>query len=108
MSASKLDGFSERNESEKNKPVESKGAARALILAEKELAKERLRATQAEASSSSSLPSPAERRKILERAGSLIAQARSLLDRLDGAELEGSPRLHTNLPKGRQSNPADS
>jgi len=88
MSASKLGGLARENGPEKNKPAESKEAARALVAIEKELAKEQLRAKQSDSSSVHTLPSPAERRKILERASLLISEARSLLERLDGEKLK--------------------
>ena len=108
VSASKLGGSSEGSDAELSEPSQSKGAARALSAAEKELAKERIRASQTEAGAALGLPNPAERRKILERASSLIAEARSLLERLDGSEPQNSISLPQPAAKPRQNNRPDS
>ena len=104
VSASKVGGSSEGSDSELSEPSQSKGAARALVTAEKELQKERLRTTRTEAGPALGLPNPAERRKILERASSLIAEARSLLERLDGSEPQNSISLPQSAAKPRQTN----
>ena len=86
MSASKLDQSSNIDRSEGKKPGPSKGAARALPASQQKSQIEKLPGIPQELQAGLTLPDPTERRKILERAGLLIAEARALLDRLDQAD----------------------
>ena len=92
MSASKLDG-SNADSGERKKPGTSKGATRALFPQELE--------------AGLTLPDPAERRKILERAGMLIAEARALLDRLDEADKKAATMISADKLKARSTRSED-
>jgi len=54
------------------------------------------------------LPDPAERRRILERAGLLIAEARSLLERLDGTAEKSAAISSAEKSKNKPSRSVES
>jgi hypothetical protein len=106
VSASKLDG-SNADSGERKKPGTSKGAARALPASPEKTQIEKLPGITQELQAGLTLPDPAERRKILERAGLLIAEARALLDRLDDAEKKAAAMISADTLKARPTRSKD-
>ena len=106
MSASKLDE-SNADSGERKKPGTSKGASRAFPASQGKTQTDKLPGIPQELEAGLTLPDPAERRKILERAGMLIAEARALLDRLDEADKKAAAMISADKSKPRSTRSED-
>ena len=107
VSASKLGGSSNAESGEGKKPGTSKGGARALPASQQKLHPKELPGIPQELQAELALPDPAERRRILERAGLLIAEARSLLDRLDEADKKAAAMISAEKSKPKPTRSTD-
>jgi hypothetical protein len=102
-----LDGIS-NSEGDGIKSGSSKGPARALPVVEGKSRSEKLPGIPGELQPGLTLPDPGERRKILERAGLLIAEARSLLERLDGTAEKSAAISSAEKSKNKPSRSVES
>ena len=107
MSASKLGGSSDADSGEGKKPGSSKGPARALPAPQQKSQTEKLPGIPQELQAELTLPDPTERRRILERAGLLIAEARALLDRLDEADKKAAAMISADKSKAKSTRSTD-